>query len=221
MVTWSSARTDRSERWRSATTTAARGSWLSVMSLRPESSNRTRADSVGGTSSTTSPAATSCWAQQHPGASGTFYRPDPRRERRRPLEQPLALPAIRHHPVLVDQLLSPVEHRGGTRPAVRVDPDDEQNPRRYGTPSRRAPDPPSGQSVRAVRACPRYVGGGRRCADAGCGRAGWRDMVGTATSPVAPVGGGWGHPRTAVDTVRIVEREFVAGRGPSGVGWDG
>jgi hypothetical protein len=36
--------------------------WLSVLSLRPESSRRTRADSAGGTSSTLSPVVTSCWA---------------------------------------------------------------------------------------------------------------------------------------------------------------
>jgi hypothetical protein len=37
----------------------------------------------------------------------------------------LALPAIGHHPVLANQLHTAVEHRGGVRPAVRVDPDDE------------------------------------------------------------------------------------------------
>ena len=45
---------------------AARASWGSVLSVQPASSSRTRADSVGGTSSTVSPAATSCCASSAP-----------------------------------------------------------------------------------------------------------------------------------------------------------
>ena len=53
------------------------------------------------------------------------------------------------------------------------------------------------------RASGRRVGGGRRRWVGGCGRAGWLDMVGTATSPVGRLGAGWDHLRTAIDTDRI------------------
>jgi hypothetical protein len=58
--------------------------------------------------------------------------------------------------------------------------------------------------ARVFRASDRRVGGARRRWGGGCGRAGWLDMVGTATIPVAPVGGEWDHLRTAIDTDRIV-----------------
>jgi hypothetical protein len=58
--------------------------------------------------------------------------------------------------------------------------------------------------AQVFRASGRRVGGARRRWGRGCGRAGWLDMVGTATSPVAPVGGKWDHTRTAIDTDRIV-----------------
>jgi hypothetical protein len=52
--------------WRIATMAAGRASWESVLSVRVESSSRTRADRLGGTSRTVSPAATSCWANRAP-----------------------------------------------------------------------------------------------------------------------------------------------------------
>jgi hypothetical protein len=58
-------------------------------------------------------------------------------------------------------------------------------------------------AVSVFRASGRRVGGGRRCWGGGCGRAGWLDMVGTATSPVGRLGAGWDHLRTAIDTDRI------------------
>ena len=45
---------------------AAPASCESVLSVRVESNNRTRADNVGGTSRTVSPAGTSCWASRAP-----------------------------------------------------------------------------------------------------------------------------------------------------------
>ena len=51
---------------RNATIAAERASLGSVLSMRPLSSNRTRDDSFGGTSSTRSPAPTSCWANIAP-----------------------------------------------------------------------------------------------------------------------------------------------------------
>ena len=51
---------------RNATTAAERASCASVLSLRALSSSRARAESAGGTSSTVSPAATSCCANNAP-----------------------------------------------------------------------------------------------------------------------------------------------------------
>ena len=45
---------------------AERASLGSVLSIRPLSINRTRAESFGGTSTTCSPAPTSCWANSAP-----------------------------------------------------------------------------------------------------------------------------------------------------------
>jgi hypothetical protein len=58
--------------------------------------------------------------------------------------------------------------------------------------------------AQVFRASGRRVGGARRRWGGGCGRAGWLDMVGTATSPVGRLGAAWDHLRTAIDTGRIV-----------------
>ena len=110
---------------RSATTAAERASWRSVLSLRPESSSRTRADNVGGTSTTRSPAATSCWANNAPVPVAPSIAHNRGSNGSRPVQQPVALPAIGTHPKLVEDLLGAIEHRRGVGPPVRVDPDDE------------------------------------------------------------------------------------------------
>ena len=54
-----------------------------------------------------------------------FNRPQPRFERRRPTQQPVALSTISLHRQLADELLVAVDHRGRVRPLVRIDPNDE------------------------------------------------------------------------------------------------
>ena len=66
MDRWSSVATGRRWRWRSAAMAAERASLGSFFDDFPDPSTRTRADSTGGTSTTSSPAATSCWASRQP-----------------------------------------------------------------------------------------------------------------------------------------------------------
>ena len=63
---WSSAITGRGVLDRSAATATDRASLGSFLFVSPASSSRTRAASLGGTSTTYSPAATSCWASRCP-----------------------------------------------------------------------------------------------------------------------------------------------------------
>ncbi len=63
---WSSAITGRGVLDRSAATATDRASFGSFLFVSPASSSRTRAASLGGTSTTHSPAATSCWASRCP-----------------------------------------------------------------------------------------------------------------------------------------------------------
>jgi hypothetical protein len=63
---WSSAITGRGALDRSAATATDKASFGSFLLVSPACSSRTRAASFGGTSSTRSPAATSCWASRHP-----------------------------------------------------------------------------------------------------------------------------------------------------------
>jgi hypothetical protein len=65
--------------------------------------------------------------QQRPQASGALDGPRPRLERRRELEQSIALTAISDDTQLADDDFSLVEHRGGVGPLVGIDPDDEHN----------------------------------------------------------------------------------------------
>jgi hypothetical protein len=100
---------------------------VSVLSLWLLSSNRTRAARFGGTSTTASPAATSCCASKAPVPVAPSNRPQPRGELTRPAQQPLTLPTIsgqtQHR---LDPLIA-VEYRGGVGTAVRVDPDHEHD----------------------------------------------------------------------------------------------
>jgi hypothetical protein len=97
----------------------------SVLSVRPRSNNRTRDDSFGGTSTTRSPAATSCWASIAPIPRRSLNRPNPRLERRRPLEQASSLTAIGFDPQAGNHRLCVVDRGGGVGPLVGVDPDHE------------------------------------------------------------------------------------------------
>ena len=63
---WPSAVTSRTALGRSAATATDRAPSGSFLSVSPASSSRTREASFGGTSSTRSPAATSCWARSRP-----------------------------------------------------------------------------------------------------------------------------------------------------------
>ena len=63
--------------------------------------------------------------QQRPGPCRALDGPQPRRERSRPLQQPVTLPAIGGHPKLVENLLGAIEHRRRVGAPMRVDPDDE------------------------------------------------------------------------------------------------
>ena len=63
---WSSARTTGQAADRSAATATDRASFGSFLFTSPAASSRTRAASLGCTSSTRSPAATSCWASRCP-----------------------------------------------------------------------------------------------------------------------------------------------------------
>ena len=110
---WSSRPTCRSRALRRATMAVERASWLSVLSLWLLSSSRTRAASFGGTSTTCSPAATSCWASNAPVPVAPSTAHTPRRELARPAQQSLSLLAVggqlQHRP----HLLIAIEHRGG------------------------------------------------------------------------------------------------------------
>jgi hypothetical protein len=98
---------------RSATIAAALASWRSVLSVQPESSNRTRADNVGGTSNTVSPAATSCRANNAPSppADSMAHLRDVKQAANS--KQPVALASIRADSQLADHGLAVVEHRRG------------------------------------------------------------------------------------------------------------
>src|SRR5262249_53034100 len=63
---WSSASTGRGAGDRSAATATDKASFGSFLLVSPACSSRTRAASFGGTSSTCSPAASSCWASRCP-----------------------------------------------------------------------------------------------------------------------------------------------------------
>ena len=63
---WSSGLTSRTPGERSAATATERASFGSFLFTSPAASSRTRAPSLGCTSSTRSPAATSCWASRCP-----------------------------------------------------------------------------------------------------------------------------------------------------------
>jgi hypothetical protein len=63
-VTWSARRTTASDGECNAATAIERASLTSVFVDWPVPSTRTREASVAGTSSTVSPAATSCWASK-------------------------------------------------------------------------------------------------------------------------------------------------------------
>jgi hypothetical protein len=63
---WSSPRTVRNSQCRSPAMAVDSASLLSFLPALVEPSNRTRADKVGGTSTTCSPAPTSCWASSLP-----------------------------------------------------------------------------------------------------------------------------------------------------------
>jgi hypothetical protein len=64
MATWSSSSTRRRRRPRSAAIAVDNASFGSFFCALPEPSTRTLDDSIGGTSTTSSPAATSCWASR-------------------------------------------------------------------------------------------------------------------------------------------------------------
>ena len=100
---------------------------MSFLSAHSLSSTRTRADSFAGTSSTVSPAATSCWATSAPSTACALDRPDPRCVRLRELQQPVPLMTVRPHSQLVEELLVCVQHRCDVRTLVRIDPDREHH----------------------------------------------------------------------------------------------
>ena len=66
MARWSSPLTVRNLGARRAAMAVDRASLGSFFCERPDASTRTRAASVGGTSTTASPPATSCWASRCP-----------------------------------------------------------------------------------------------------------------------------------------------------------
>jgi hypothetical protein len=100
-----------------------RASWLSVLSEWLLSNSRTRAAIFGGTSSTVSPAVTSCWASSAPVPVAPSTAHTGGSNPGRPAQQTLLLLAVgaqvQHRP----QTFLLVEGGGGVRTAVRIDPD--------------------------------------------------------------------------------------------------
>jgi hypothetical protein len=88
------------------------------------SNSRTRAESLGGTSSTVSPAATNCWANSAPvPVAPSTARPHPRHEGFRPHQQLLSLLSACRQVQHRAHALVLVERGRGVRAAVRIDPD--------------------------------------------------------------------------------------------------
>ena len=63
--------------------------------------------------------------QQRAVTACAFNRPQPWSERRCPRQQPFSLSTISTHQHLTDHLLVAINHRGGVRSLMRVDPNDE------------------------------------------------------------------------------------------------
>lgn len=110
-----------------ATIAAERASLGSVLSILPLSRSRTRDDNFGGTSTTCSPAATSCWASNAPipvaplmaqvrGENGAAHA-----------EQPGPLMPISVDTDRVDHRLCPVDRSSGVGTLVGVDADHEHD----------------------------------------------------------------------------------------------
>ena len=120
---WSSGRASRTPGERSAATATDRASLGSFLFTFPVASSRTRAPSLGCTSSTRSPGGQQLLGQQVAQAAGALDRPGPLRPGRGPCQQPLRLRGAGAHPQLPQRLLGPADRHRRVRGLVRVDPD--------------------------------------------------------------------------------------------------
>ena len=108
---------------RSAATATERASLGSFLLMSPVASSRTRAASLGGTSSTRSPAASSCWASRWPTP------PAPSTAQARcghacaHASSRSGLSRAGAHPQLAQRLLGGADRHRSVRGLVRVDPD--------------------------------------------------------------------------------------------------
>src|ERR1700730_13493148 len=119
---WSSGRPSRTPGERSAATATDRASFGSVLFTFPVASSRTRAPSLGCTSTTRSPADSSC-RPAGDQAFGALPAPCPLRPARGPCQQPLGLRGAGAHPQLAQRLLGSAERHRCVRGLMRIDPD--------------------------------------------------------------------------------------------------
>ena len=157
-------------------------SWASVLSLRPASNSRTRADSAAGTSTTVSPDATSCCANNAPTTRRAFHGPQPRLERCRPTQQPVALSTISTNRHFAHELFVAVDHRGSVRSLMRIDPNDEHEGPPQSEVNAAAGTPDAGMPF-LFRATPQH--GNRRTASSLGSQPNRRQGI-LETSPPAP-----------------------------------
>ena len=112
-------------RCRNATIAAERASCASVLSLRPAVQQPRPCRQRGRHIDHGLARRDELLRQQRAVTGRAFDRPQPRFERCRPTQQPFALSTIGTHQQLANKLFVAVDHRGGVRSLVRVDPNDE------------------------------------------------------------------------------------------------
>jgi hypothetical protein len=99
--------------WCNPATAANNASLGSFLPALPRLSRRTRADSVAGTSTTSSPAATSCSSQQIAQPVGSFDRPRAGLEWCGPGQQPFGLALVGAYLEFSEHVFVRVEGNGG------------------------------------------------------------------------------------------------------------
>ena len=120
-------RDDVQRRVRHATIAAERASLGSVLSIRPRSSSRTRADNFGWHIDHLLADADELLGEHRTHPRRSLDRPGARLEPCRPLQQPASLMPIGVDTDRVDDRLGAVDRDRSVGPLVRVDPDDEHD----------------------------------------------------------------------------------------------